>query len=305
MKWLSNVFKESLEQILKETKVNLDSVLHRRVSPKQPSKYFSYLIISSSSFLSVPSTKSVHNVKGSILAQKESRTSAGRSSLPGRSPAGSFRGPRVSWDAAARRMKWSIIKNNEHETHLKKPQLDLLHLMKQKLSLALILVLRAVLYVGSKSWWSQRLFWNITSNDALMFTYSNTSLSLNSLLRYSHPIFDQPGPGDVMIYSIFFKFPASWWITSHRLLTSSTTSVTFSALHGTHVKVPKNNDIMDLVISSQRLDESYHIVHSLLQQRLPLSLRCTVLKHSWVALFFFSRLSHYWSFLLFILYFAL
>ena len=62
-----------------------------------------------------------------------------------------------------------------------------------------------------------------------------------------------------MIYSILFKFPASWWITSHRLLTSSTTSATFSALHGTHVKVPKNNDIMDL-ISSQRLDESYHIV---------------------------------------------
>ena len=50
----------------------------------------------------------IHNVKGSILAQKESRTSAGRSSLPGRSPAGSFRGPRASWDAAARRMKWSI-----------------------------------------------------------------------------------------------------------------------------------------------------------------------------------------------------
>ena len=42
------------------------------------------------------------------LAQKGSRTSAGRSSLPGRSPAGSFRGPRASWDAAARRMKWSI-----------------------------------------------------------------------------------------------------------------------------------------------------------------------------------------------------
>ena len=155
--------------------------------------------------------------------------------------------------------------------------------MKQKLSLALILVLKAVLYVGSKSWWSQRLFWNITSNDALMFTYSNTSLSLNSLLRCSHPIFDQPGPGDVMIYSILFKFPASWWITSHRLLTSSTMSATFSALHGTHVKVPKNNDVMDLVISSQRLDESYHIVHSLLQQGLPLSLRCTVLKQhsSW------------------------
>ena len=81
-----------------------------------------------------------------------------------------------------------------------------------------------------------------------MFTYSNTSLSLNSLLRYSHPIFDQPGPGDVMIYSILFKFPASWWITSHRLLTSSTTSATFSALHGTHVKVPNNKDIMDLVL---------------------------------------------------------
>ena len=122
-------------------------------------------------------------MKGSILAQRESRTSAGRSSLPGRSPAGSFRGPRASWDTAARRLKWSIRnKNNEHETHLKKPQLDLLHLMKQKLSLALILVLKAVLYVGSKSWWSQRLFWKITSNDALMFTYSNTSLSLNSLL---------------------------------------------------------------------------------------------------------------------------
>ena len=53
MKWLSNVFKESLEQILKETKVNLGSVLRRRVSPKQPSKYF---IISSSSFsVSLPS----------------------------------------------------------------------------------------------------------------------------------------------------------------------------------------------------------------------------------------------------------
>ena len=49
-------------------------------------------------------------------------------------------------------------------------------------SARVILVLKAVLYVGSKSWWSQRLFWNITSNDALMFTYSNTSLSLNSLL---------------------------------------------------------------------------------------------------------------------------
>ena len=35
-------------------------------------------------------------LKGSILAQRESRTSAGRSSLPGRSPAGSFRGPRAS-----------------------------------------------------------------------------------------------------------------------------------------------------------------------------------------------------------------
>ena len=32
------------------------------------------------------------------------------------------------------------IKNNEHETHLKKPQLDLLHLMNQKLSLALMSV---------------------------------------------------------------------------------------------------------------------------------------------------------------------
>ena len=31
-------------------------------------------------------------------------------------------------------------KNNEHETHLKKPQLDLLHLMNQKLSLALMSV---------------------------------------------------------------------------------------------------------------------------------------------------------------------
>ena len=40
MKWLSNVFKESLEQILKETKVNLGSVLRRWVSPKQTSKYF-------------------------------------------------------------------------------------------------------------------------------------------------------------------------------------------------------------------------------------------------------------------------
>ena len=51
-----------------------------------------------------------------------------------------------------------------------------------------------------------------------------------------------------MIYSILFKFPASWWITSHRLLTSSTTSATFSALHGTLVKVPNNNDIVDLVL---------------------------------------------------------
>ena len=42
------------------------------------------------------------------LAQKGSRTSAGRSSLPGRSPAGSFRGPRAAWNAAVRRMKWSI-----------------------------------------------------------------------------------------------------------------------------------------------------------------------------------------------------
>ena len=62
MKWLSNVFKESLEQILKETKVNLGSVLRRRVSPKEPSKYFSYLIISSSFSVCLPS------VKGSILA---------------------------------------------------------------------------------------------------------------------------------------------------------------------------------------------------------------------------------------------
>ena len=64
-----------------------------------------------------------------------------------------------------------------------------------------------------------------------MFTYSNTSLSLNSLLRFSHPGFDQPGPGDVMIHSILFKFPASWWIISRRLFTSSTTSATFSALY--------------------------------------------------------------------------
>ena len=62
MKWLSNVFKESLEQILKETKVNLGSVLRRRVSPKEPSKYFSYLIISSSFSVCLPS------VKDSILA---------------------------------------------------------------------------------------------------------------------------------------------------------------------------------------------------------------------------------------------
>ena len=157
MKWLSNVFKESLEQILKETKVNLGSVLRRQVSPKQPSKYF---IISSSSFsVSLPSLGITSNeslchppnlsttremktipsashlslyfptdiegmldsvffltgdlsskllLKGSILAQRESRTSAGRSSLPGRSPAGSFRGPRAAWNAAVRRMKWSI-----------------------------------------------------------------------------------------------------------------------------------------------------------------------------------------------------
>jgi hypothetical protein len=32
------------------------------------------------------------------------------------------------------------IKDNEHENHLKKPQLDLLHLMQQKLSLALMSV---------------------------------------------------------------------------------------------------------------------------------------------------------------------
>ena len=168
MKWLSNVFKESLEQILKETKVNLGSVLRRQVSPKQPSKYF---IISSSSFsVSLPSlgitsneslchppnlstTRGMNMIPSALhlslyfpililkacwtpfssslatcpasccwrglttetsraaslpLAQKGSRTSAGRSSLPGRSPAGSFRGPRASWDAAARRMKWSI-----------------------------------------------------------------------------------------------------------------------------------------------------------------------------------------------------
>ena len=35
-------------------------------------------------------------LKGNILAQWESRTSAGQSSLPGRSPAGSFLGPRAS-----------------------------------------------------------------------------------------------------------------------------------------------------------------------------------------------------------------
>ena len=41
----------------------------------------------------------------------------------------------------------------------------------------------------------------------------------------------QPGPGDVMIYSILLKFPASLWIISHCLFTFSTTSATFSALH--------------------------------------------------------------------------
>ena len=47
-----------------------------------------------------------------------------------------------------------------------------------------------------------------------MFTYSNTSLSLNSLLRFSHPGFDQPGPGDVMIHSILFNIILMNHITS-------------------------------------------------------------------------------------------
>ena len=83
-----------------------------------------------------------------------------------------------------------------------------------------------------------------------MFTYSNTSLSLNSLL--SDKVFTShlwsAWPWRCNDISILFKFPASWWITSHRLLTSSTTSATFSALHGTHVKVPSNNDLVDLVL---------------------------------------------------------
>ena len=41
------------------------------------------------------------------------------------------------------------------------------------------------------------------THDALTFTFSNTSLSL---LTFSHPAFDQPGTGYVMIYSIFFRF---------------------------------------------------------------------------------------------------
>ena len=70
-------------------------------------------------------------LKGSILAQRESRTSAGRSSLPGRSPAGSFRGPRAARNAAVRRMKWSI-RNNADDIHLNKPELELIHLMNQQ-----------------------------------------------------------------------------------------------------------------------------------------------------------------------------
>jgi len=54
-------------------------------------------------------------LKGSILAQRESRTSAGRSSLPGRSPAGSFRGPRASWDAAEEASTW-LAPPHEAET---------------------------------------------------------------------------------------------------------------------------------------------------------------------------------------------
>ena len=65
------------------------------------------------------------------LAKKGSRTSAGRSSLPGRSPAGSFRGPRAARNAAVRRMKWSI-RNNADDIHLNKPELELIHLMNQQ-----------------------------------------------------------------------------------------------------------------------------------------------------------------------------
>ena len=51
-------------------------------------------------------------MKGSILAQRESRTSAGRSSLPGRSPAGSFRGcPIVQGSLGHSQLLFKIFQN--------------------------------------------------------------------------------------------------------------------------------------------------------------------------------------------------
>ena len=194
MKWLSNVFKESLEQILKETKVNLGSVLRHRVSPKQPSKYFSYLIISSSSF-SVCLPSLVINSNESLCHPPNLSTTRGMKTIPSASHlslyfptlilkvcwtpfssslatcpasccwrAASWPRGRAGHQQGGHRCQGEApqalsadpgllemqlqgelngrkeIKNNEHETHLKKPQLDLLHLMKQKLSLALMSV---------------------------------------------------------------------------------------------------------------------------------------------------------------------
>ena len=156
MKWLSNVFKESLEQMLKETKVTLgfctapsfsqttlqvfqlphyllllllsvppqlgDNLQENKIpSASHLSLYFPILILKacwtpfSSSLTTCPAsccwrglTTETSRAASLPLAKKGSRTSAGRSSLPGRSPAGSFRGLRAAWDAAVRRMKWSI-----------------------------------------------------------------------------------------------------------------------------------------------------------------------------------------------------
>ena len=151
---MSNVFKESLEQILKETKVNLGSVLRRRVSPKQPSKYFSYLIISSSTFsVCLPSLVITSNE--SLCHPPNLSTTSRAASWPRRRAGHQQGGHRCQGEALQAlfadpgllemQLQGELngrkeIRNNEHETHLKKPQLDLLHLMNQKLSLALMSV---------------------------------------------------------------------------------------------------------------------------------------------------------------------
>ena len=79
----------------------------------------------------------------------------------------------------------SIMKNLQHNFPIRTPQ-----------------VLSRVRYQRSKP----NLYISTegpATHDALTFTFSNTSLSL---LTFSHPAFDQPGPGYVMIYSIFFRF---------------------------------------------------------------------------------------------------